>query len=117
MEETMDLNEIDTGQLADTGYRQMVSYLENILSRQIEKLRHYDLDGAMALAEDANRLAAVIGGEGVLQKPEFKDERWRIERLYKDLNLIIASERQEVQDKLRQIRQGIKTLGIYKENA
>ena len=117
MEETMDLNEIDTGQLADTGYRQMVSYLENILSRQIEKLRHYDLDGAIALAEDANRLAAVIGGEGVLQKPEFKDESWRLERLYKDLTLIIAAERQEVQDKLRQIRQGIKTLGIYKENA
>ena len=117
MAETMDLNEIDTGQLAETGYRQMVSYLENILSRQIEKLRHYDLDGALALAEDANRLAAVIGGEGVLQKPEFKDESWRLERLYKDLGLIIASERQEVQDKLRQIRQGIKTLGIYKENA
>ena len=116
MAETMDMNEIDAGQLADTGYRQMVSYLENILSRQIEKLRHYDLDGAMALAEDANRLAAVIGGEGVLQNPEFKDERWRLERLYKDLSLIIASERQEVQDKLRQIRQGIKTLGIYKEN-
>ena len=117
MAETMDLNEIDTGQLADTGCRQMVSYLENILSRQIEKLRHYDLDGAMALAEDANRLAAIIGGEGVLQKPEFKDESWRLERLYKDLNLIISAERQEVQDKLRQIRQGIKTLGIYKENA
>ena len=116
MAETMDLNEIDTGQLTDTGYRQMVSYLENILSRQIEKLRHYDLDGAMALAEDANRLAAIIGGEGVLQKPEFKDESWRLERLYKDLNLIISAERQEVQDKLRQIRQGIKTLGIYKEN-
>ncbi len=117
MEETMNLNEVDTSQLAETGYHQMVSFLENILTRQIEKLRHYDLDGAMDLAEDANKLAAAIGSEGILNKPEFKDESWRLERLYKDLSLIISSERQEVQDKLRQIRQGIKTLGIYKENA
>ena len=99
------------------GYKQMVDYLENILTRQVDRLRRYDLDGAMALAEETNELAETVGKEGILQLPEFEDQAWRIKRLYKDISLTIAAERQEVKDKLKQIRQGMRTLGVYKNNA
>ena len=116
MSETMNLSDVDSEALVQNSYRQMVEYLENILTRQVERLRRYDLDGAMELAEEVNQLAATIGGEKILEQPEFDGDRNRIKNLYKDLCLIIASERQEVKGKLRQIRQGIKALGVYGDN-
>lgn len=93
--------------------RQMVDYIENLLMRHLERLRNYDLDGAMALAEEANNLALQIGSVGVLERPEFSEDKERIKRLYNEIGLIISSERQEVADKLQTIRKGIKTLGAY----
>lgn len=109
-------NVVDSDTLAKNSYRQMVNYLSNILARQIEKVRNYDLDGAMRLAEEANSVASRIGQNKILEMPEFADDKWRIKRMYKDLTLIIASEREEVQDKLKQIRKGIKVLGVYGSN-
>ena len=102
--------------LAEGSFKQMVAYLENILTRQLEKVRNYDLDGALALAEEANNLAASIGREKILERPDYAHERRRIKKLYKDICLIIASERQEVGAKLKQIRKGIKALGVYGDN-
>ena len=116
MSESTISSTVECDVLAANSYQQMIDYLENILTRQLEKVRNYDLDGAMSLAEEANSLAESIGREKVLDEAEFKDDRWRLERLYKDLCLVIAAEREEVGDKLRQIRQGIKALGIYGSN-
>ncbi len=41
---------------------------------------------------------------------------WRIKKLYKDIGLIIASEREEVNQKLKLIRKGIKALDLYGKN-
>lgn len=116
MSEEKVLESVSSEQLAASSYGQMVDYLENLLMRQVERLRKYDLDGATELGEEANRVAAAISREKILERPEFSENRWRIEKLYKDLGLIIASERQEVSEKLRQIRMGLKTLGAYSEN-
>ena len=116
MNEEQVLNTVDNKSLAENSFKQMVDYLENILTRQLERLRNYDLDGALALAEEANDLAASIGREKILERPDYADERWRIKKLYKDLSLIVASERQEVAEKLQQIRKGIKALGVYGDN-
>ena len=116
MNEKQVLDTVDNKSLAENSFRQMVDYLENILTRQLERLRNYDLDGALALAEEANDLAASIGREKILERPDYADERWRIKKLYKDLSLIVASERQEVAEKLQQIRKCIKALGVYGDN-
>ena len=57
--------------------RQAVSYLENILTRQVERVRSYDLDGAMLLADEVNELAENIGSEGILGRSEFAAEAKR----------------------------------------
>jgi len=88
-------------------------YLEELLLRQIDRLRSYDLDAAMAYAEQAEPVAAEVTAGGVLNLPQNADLKKRIESLYRDLTLIIASQRQEVADKLEQIRDGIKTLSAY----
>ena len=97
----------------EEGYEQMVNYLENVLTRQVEKLRKYDIDGALALAEEANDLALGIQESGILGREDFTEERGRIMSLYREIGLIIASERSEVAEKLKAIRKGIKTLEAY----
>ena len=102
--------------IGESSLQQMGDYLENILTRQLEKVRNYDLDGAIELAEEANELAATIGREGWLNRPEHSEQHDRVQKLYRDISLIIAVERGEVADKLKVIRKGIKTLGIYGKN-
>jgi hypothetical protein len=107
---------VDKEALEEEGYRQMAAYLETLLTRQIERIRKYDLDTALELGEEANKLAYELGKSDILKRPEYSDEKFRIQRLYKEIGLIISSERQEVADKLKQIRKGIKALELYGEN-
>ncbi len=107
---------IDNEALEEEGYRQMTAYLETILTRQIERIRKYDLDTALELGEEANKLAYELGKSKILKKPEYADEKFRIHRLYKEIGLIISSERAEVGEKLKQVRQGIKALELYGDN-
>jgi hypothetical protein len=107
---------MDNAAVAENSLKQMADYLENILVRHLERVRKYDLDGAVVLAEEANEIAATLGRDGMLKRPEHIEQRRKIETLYKDISLIIASEREEVSDKLKVIRKGIKTLGVYGES-
>ena len=104
-------NKTDPSALAEDGDRRMVEHLEDILMQHLEKLRDYDLDGAMPLAEEANRLALKMGSMGLLDKAEFADERTRVDKLYTEIGLVITKERQEVSAKLKEIRDGLETLG------
>jgi len=91
----------------------MADYLENILMRHLERLRNYDLDGAMALAEESHQLAFAVGEAGVLDEPASAAQRSRIRELYRQISLVIAAERHEVSEKLKAIRRGLRTLGAY----
>lgn len=99
--------------LSDEQVTQMAGYVEDLLSRQIERLRKYDLDGAMRLADEAQPMVERLSMGRELNRPALQSMRPRIEGLYKELCLVIASQRQEVSDKLSQIRKGLKTLGTY----
>ena len=99
--------------LTDETARQMIAYLEDLMSRQIQKLQQYDLNAAMKIAEESQALSDRITQASVLSRPGFEEQRDRIQGLYKELCLVIASQRQEVSDKLGQIRTGLRTLGTY----
>lgn len=100
-------------QVTDENAQQLTAYLEDLLARQIARLKQYDIDGAMELGEESEQLSQTIARSGVLRRPEFTEQSDRIEDLYRELCLQIASQRQEVSDKLEQIRTGIRTLGAY----
>ena len=102
--------------MADEAYMQMAAYLENLLTRQVDKLRRYDLDGAVRIAEEATEIASRLGVEDVLERQEFSAQKKRLDALYKDIELIIETERSEVANKIKQIRKGKRTLGAYKNN-
>lgn len=102
-----------TQQTLDKGPAMTAAYLEELLTRQIDRLKQYDLDAAVALAEESEPAAAELTRTGFLEQPENSEIRGRVRSLYRELTLIIASQRQEVSDKLDQIRSGLKTLGSY----
>ncbi len=102
--------------LAENSDRRMVEQLENTLIEHLEKLRDYDIDGAMPLAEESNRLALDIGSVGLLDRAEFDDERKRIDKLYAEIGLVITGKRQEVSEKLKEIREGLEALGECADN-
>jgi hypothetical protein len=117
MSDNVDKGSSENRELSKESYEQMVNYMENILTRQLEKLRKYDIDGALALAEETNELAVRIQDADVLSKSEFAAGRERIRILYREIGLIIASERAEVADKLKEIRKGIRVLEAYGNNS
>ena len=100
-------------ELTDESARQMSDYLEELMSRQIQKLQQYDLEGAMKIAEESQPLSERLIGKAVLSRPGFEEQRQRIQGLYRELCLTIASQRQEVAGKLGQNRAGLRTLGAY----
>lgn len=102
-----------TQQPLDKGPALTAAYLEELLTRQIDRLKHYDLDAAVAYAEESDPVAAELMRTEFLEQPENSDIKARIRSLYREVTLIIASQRQDVSDKLGQIRNGLKTLGTY----
>jgi hypothetical protein len=102
-----------TASVLDEQAVQMSAYLEDLLFRQIQRLKQYDLEGAIQLAQESGPIADTLSSQKVFERPEFAPQRDRIRQLYQELCLVIASQRQEVQDKLGQIRTGLKTLNTY----
>lgn len=94
-------------------YAAMADFLENMLLRQADKLRNYDLDGATVIAEETTVIAEELNRLGVLNRPDFAERKRRIEQIYRTICLIIADQRQEVSDKMSQIRHGLKAVNGY----
>jgi len=115
MTETLN-TQTETETLDENSDRRMVEQLESTLTEHLQKLRDYDIDGAMPLAEEASRLSQDIAGAGLFDKAEFNDERRRIDDLYAEIGLAITGKRQEVSDKLVEIREGIETLSATVDN-
>lgn len=112
MEDTQ-VSTIEENAIATDADAQLIAYLEDILSRQLERLRRYDLDGAFQLAEESGKVAEQVTGRRLLGQPQFQDQRERIQGLYREICLVIAAERDEVSEKLKKIREGIRTLSKY----
>ncbi len=106
----------ETDTLDENSDRRMVERLESTLTEHLEKLRDYDIEGAMPLAEEASRLSLEIGAAGLFDRAEFDDECKRIDDLYAEIGLVITGKRQEVSDKLEEIREGLDTLGASADN-
>jgi len=102
---------------AQTDGREMADYLEYLLNRQMEKLRLYDLDKAMALAEESAGISEQLAQTRLLEEPDMRDQQARIQKLYRQISLTIAAEQQEVGDKLKAIRKCLNALGAYSNSS
>lgn len=94
----------------------LVDELEKNLNEQISLNRQYSIDKAMQKANVCAGLMETIKRQDILNKPEFAEKKKNIKRLYKDLEIIISVNQQEVGAKLSQVRKAKNALSGYLKN-
>jgi len=92
----------------------LVGELEKLLARQLELARRGSFAGLEPLAGKGEELAAKITAAGLLEKPENKAGKERLEKLYRDLQLLLSTQKADESERLKSIRNGKKTLAVYR---
>ena len=90
--------------------------LQSLLEKQIERARRSDLRRVEALAEQADSIVARIVKTKAFERPEFDGRREHLTRLYKKLELILATGKETVGKQLRQVGSGRRTLHAYRNS-
>ena len=92
------------------GQMRLLDDLQGLLEKQIEMARRGNLRRVEALAGQADSVVARIVQTKVLQQPEFDDRREHLTKLYKKLELMLATGKDAVNRQLRRVGSGRKIL-------
>jgi hypothetical protein len=95
---------------------ELVGELEKLLKRQIELARRGSISGLEPLAGKSEGLVAKITAAGLLEKPEHKAGKERLVKLYRDLQLLLSTQKADVAGQLKSIDKGKRTLSVYRGN-
>lgn len=96
------------------GQMSLLDDLQGLLEKQIEMARRGNLRRVEALAGQANPIVARIVQTKVFEQPEFDGRREHLTKLYKKLELILATGKDAVSRQLRRVGSGRKTLHAYR---
>jgi hypothetical protein len=94
----------------------LLKELANILERQIEFIRHDDLEESEKLVGYSEQVAIRITAAGLLERPEYDGWRKRLAALYKNLELMLSTQKEAVTGQIRSINKGRKTLTRYRDS-
>jgi hypothetical protein len=94
----------------------LLGELASLLERQIELARRGGLAGLEQLAGQCEPLVAKITAAGLLEKPEFKEQQLRLEGLYRNLYLIVTTQKVAAEDELKRVHRGRRIVGNYRRN-
>ncbi len=100
----------------EDGQMRLLNDLQGLLEKQIEMARRGNLRRVEALAEQADSIVARIVQARVFEQPEFDGRREHLTRLYKKLELILATGKDAVGKQLRQVGSGRRTLQAYRNS-
>ena len=90
--------------------------LRNILKKQIGFARQGNVNAIEALSKQSNSLVGKIARSGILESPEFKNQREQLRKSYQDLCLALTTQQAENAKELSQVRKGKKTIATYGGN-
>lgn len=93
--------------------------LQGLLEMQLKLARRGNSAGKKieVLSKQADLLVEKITQAGILNRPEFKNQRENLKKLYEDLNLAVTAQRAETAEKLSQVRRGRKIVETYRGNS
>jgi ribosomal protein S20 len=100
----------------ETDNTQLLTELETNLKKQLEFARRGNMASVEEVAGQCQTLVEKIRSAGLIEKPEYKSQRQRIEKLYNDLMLLLSSQKTAVAEQLKSISRGRKTLATYRSN-
>jgi hypothetical protein len=95
----------------------LVDKLKNLLEKQIELVRHGNIDEAGVLSGQAGSVFMEITQTGVLELAELEERREQLRQLHKSLCLTIAAQKAGIAEKLSHVRTSKKALKAYWDNA
>jgi hypothetical protein len=93
---------------------QLMKELVDLLERQVGLARRGNFAELHRLAGQCEPLVAKITAAGLLEKPEHKNQRERLAKLYQDLQLMLSTQKDAAAEQLKSVRKGKKTLAIYR---
>ena len=98
--------------------KDMLDELQNLLEQQILLVHQGNSAGERfeALSSRTDFLVWEIAEMKVLERDEMKDRRTQLKKSYDKLRFALTAQKDDVTDKLSQIRRGRKTIGTYRDN-
>ena len=104
--------------MSNDGQKDMLDELLNLLEQQIELVHQGNSSGGRfeALSSRADSLVREIAEMKILQLEEMKEQRMKLGKSYDRLRLALTAQKDDVADKLSQLRRGRKTIGTYRDN-
>jgi hypothetical protein len=93
-----------------------VDRLHELLEKQLALAHQGHLAAAESLCEQTGKLVTVIVTAGLLAGPDGDERRCSLLRLYQELSLMLTAQRQETCASLHAIRQGTRTLRVYRRS-
>ena len=100
----------------ETDNTQLLTELETNLKKQLEFARRGDLASVENLADRCRMLVEKITSAGLMEKPQYQSQRQNIEKLYRDLLLMLSSQKDAVAKQLKSIHKSRQTLSVYRGN-
>ena len=95
---------------------QLFGDLQSLLEEQIELARRSDIAGIEVLAEKANSAVSKIAQITTPEQNDFIGQRQRLTKLYKQLELMLTANKDNIARQLRQTKDTRKTLQAYRNN-
>ena len=94
----------------------LLDHLHGLLEKQIDMARHGNIGKVEMLGAQAGLYVKKIANAGLLQVPEFKSQREKLQKAYEHLHLILSAQKAEVCEQLNRVRKGKNTMKTYRNN-
>ena len=94
--------------------RHLLNRLQSLLERQIELVRRGDFRTSELLTEQSDLVVDELLRTKAFEQTQLEEQRARLAKLYRELTLTVATEKDRLGKQLQQICQGRKTLKLYR---
>jgi hypothetical protein len=86
------------------------------LEKQTKLARQGKIGDVELLSRQASSVVKRLAETGILELPEFRNRRRRLQESYKELRLTITAQQADITERLNHVRRGKKAVGIYRGN-
>lgn len=91
----------------------LLDKLHTLLEKQVRMLKDNNYRQLEIVTEQTNAVVAEIGKNPAPLRPQWEKQGSRINKLYKKLELMIETEKETVNQQLRKVNSGKKTIRAY----
>ena len=92
----------------------LLDRLQSLLERQIELVRRGEYRTSEALTEQSDLVVDELLRTKAFEQTQLDEQREHLAKLYRELTLMVAAEKDRFGKQLQQISQGRKTLKLYR---